>query len=111
MKDHNSRSGNDPETFEYYEEINEVLGCKPNITPKHVLECGLAAEDTSAKTDDGEASPNAGPAIHDSDEDQLEMEFERTLKPGQKRGIASKGKTPDARKSKASSSVETSDLV
>ena len=83
MKDHNSRSGNDRETFEYFEAIDEVLGCKPNITPKRVLECGLAADDTSAKTGDGEDSPNAGLSIHESDEDQLEMEFEKTLKPGQ----------------------------
>ena len=53
----------------YFEEIDEVLGRKPNITPKRVLECGLAADDTSAKTGDGEDSPNAGPSIHESDED------------------------------------------
>ena len=101
VKDHNSQSGNDRETFEYFEEINQALGCKPNITPKHVLECGLAADDTSAKTGDGEDSPNAGPSIHESDEDQLEMEFEKTLKPGQKHAIASKGKKPAAKKSRA----------
>ena len=84
VKDHNSRSGNDRVTFEYFEEIDEVLGCKPNITPKRVLECGLAADVTSAKTGDGEDSSNAGPSMHESDEDQLEMEFEKTLKPGQK---------------------------
>ena len=111
MKDHNSRCGNDRETFEYLEEVDEVLGCKPNITPKRVLECGLAADDTSAKTGDGEDSLNAGPSIHESDEDQLEMEFEKTLKPGHKRAKASKGKKPAANKSKATSSAETGDLV
>ena len=39
------------------------------------------------------------------------MEFGKTLKPGQKRAKASKGKTPNAKKSKALSSAETSDLV
>ena len=107
MKDHNSRSGNDRETFEYFEEIDEVLGCKPNITPKRVLECGLAADNTSAKTGEGEDSPNAGPSIHESNEDQLEMEFEKTLKPGQKRARARKGKKPAAKKS----SAETGDLL
>ena len=111
MKDHNSRSGNDRETFEYFEEIDEVLGCKPNITPKRVLECGLAADDTSAKTGDGEDSPNAGPSIHECDEDQLEMEFKKALKPGHKRAKASKGRKPAANKSKATSSAETGDLV
>lgn len=47
MKDHNSRSENNRETFEFYEEIDEVLGCKPNITPKRVLECGLAEDQTT----------------------------------------------------------------
>ena len=84
-----------------------MLGCKPNITPKRVFECGLAADDTSAKTGEGEDSPNAGPSIHESDEDQLEMEFEKTLKPGQKRAKASKGKKPAAKKS----SAETGDLL
>lgn len=87
------------------------MGCKPNITSKRILECGLATKNTSTKTDDREDSPNAGPAIHNSGEDQLEMEFEKTLKPGQKRAKASKGKTPNAKKSKALSSAETSDLV
>ena len=111
VKDHNSRSGNDRETFEYLEEVDEVLGCKPNITPKRVLECGRAADDTSAKTGDGEDSLNAGPSIHKSDEDQLEMEFEKTLQPGHKRAKASKGKKPAANKSKVTSSAETGDLV
>lgn len=100
VKDHNSRTGNDRETFEYLEQINKVLSCKPNITPKRVLECGLAIDDTRAKT-----------SIHESDEDQLEVEFKKTLKPGPKRAKASKGKKPAAKKSKASSSAQTGDLV
>ena len=59
--------------------MDEVLGCKPNITPKCSLKCGLVADDTSAKMGDVEDSPNAGPSIHESDEDQLEMEFKKTL--------------------------------
>ena len=39
------------------------------------------------------------------------MEFEKTLKPGNKRAKASKGKKPAANKSKATSSAETGDLV
>ena len=41
----------------------KVLGCKPNITSKCILECSLAAEDTSTKTDNGEDSLNTCPAI------------------------------------------------
>lgn len=47
VKDHNSRSGNNWESLEYYNEIDEVLGSKPNITPTEVIECGLA-EDANA---------------------------------------------------------------
>lgn len=45
IKDHNNRSGNNRETFEYYEDLDVVLGCKPNITPKFVLDCGLDTSD------------------------------------------------------------------
>ena len=48
VKDHNSQSGNNWEWFEYYDEIYEVLGSKPNITPKDV-KCGLA-EDANTTT-------------------------------------------------------------
>lgn len=47
VKDHNNRSGNDDKTCEYYEELNEVLGCKPNITPKSTVNCGLSDDDDS----------------------------------------------------------------
>lgn len=68
VKDHNSRGGNNRETFEYFEDIDEVLGCKPNITPKRVLECGLHADDASPKKVDEEDSPS-GQANQDSDEE------------------------------------------
>ena len=41
VKDHNSKSGNNRETFTYYEELNEILGCRPKIAPKTVIECGF----------------------------------------------------------------------
>ena len=43
VKDHNSRSGNDnnQDSFDYFDELNDVLGCKPNIAPRHVVESGL----------------------------------------------------------------------
>jgi len=37
VKDHNSKSGNGLETFTYYEELNEILGCRAKITPKTVV--------------------------------------------------------------------------
>ncbi len=41
VKDHNNKSGNNRETFTYYEELNEILGCRAKITPKTVIECGF----------------------------------------------------------------------
>ena len=39
VKDHNFRNVNNRESFEYYDEIDEVLGSKPNITQKEVVKC------------------------------------------------------------------------
>ena len=102
VKDHNSRSGNNRETFEYYEEIDVVLGCKPNITPKSVLECGLA-EDTSTEMGDSEDSPPLnGQADPDDSDAELEQEFAKNLKGKTKRAKkTSRGKAPVAEKLKA----------
>lgn len=48
VKDHNNKSGNDRETFTYYAELNEILGCRPKITPNSIIECGF--EDDSLPT-------------------------------------------------------------
>ena len=80
MKEHNSRSGNNRESFEYYDEIDEVLGSKPNITPKEAVECGLAEDTNATAVGDSEASPESNiPADHEGDAD-LEQEFEKNLK-------------------------------
>ena len=80
VKDHNSRSGNNRESFEYYDEIDEVLGSKPNITPKEAVECGLAEDTNATAVGDSEASPESNiPADHEGDAD-LEQEFEKNLK-------------------------------
>ena len=41
VKDHNSKNGNDRESFTYYEELKEILGCRAKITRKTVVECGF----------------------------------------------------------------------
>ena len=41
VKDHNNKSGNNRETFTYYQDLNEILGCSAKITPKAVIECGF----------------------------------------------------------------------
>ena len=50
VKDHNNRSSQNRETFEYFEDLDSVLGCKPSITPKSVLECGLGDDDEPASS-------------------------------------------------------------
>ena len=55
MKDHNSRSGNNRETFDYFYEINAVLGCKPNIAPKRVFECGFLEDASSSSMETGDS--------------------------------------------------------
>ena len=37
VKDHNSKSGNNHESFMYYEELNEILGCRAKLAPKTVV--------------------------------------------------------------------------
>ena len=51
VKDHNSWSGNNWELFECYDEIVEVLGSKPNISPK---ECGFAEDGNATAVGDSE---------------------------------------------------------
>ena len=112
VKDHNSRSGNNRESFENYDEIDEVLGSEPNITPKEVVECGLAEDANATAVGDSEASPESNiPADHESDAD-LEQEFEKNLKGNPKRSQKrSKGKAPAVKKVKAASAESNSDLV
>ena len=89
VKDHNSRSGNSRESFEYYDEV----GSKPNITPKEVVESGLAEDANATAVGDAEASPESNiPADHESDTD-LEQKFEKNLKgnpKGSKKGAKEK---------------------
>ena len=113
VKDHNSRSGNNRESFEYYDEMDEVLGSKPNITPKEVVECGLVEDANAAGVGDSETSPESNiPADHESDTD-LEQELEKNLKGNPKRSKKkrSKGKAAAVKKAKAASAESNSDLV
>lgn len=102
MKDHNSRSGNDRESFEYYDEMNEVLGSKPNITPKEVVECGLGENAKTANATAVDENEDLWPAAdHESDTD-LEQEFEKNLKGNPQRSKKkNKGKAPAAKRAKA----------
>ena len=99
--EYNSRSGNNRESFDYYDEIDEVLGSKPNITPKEAVECGLAEDTNVTAVGDSEASPEPNIlADHEGDAD-LEKEFEKNLKGNPKRSKKrSKGRAPAVKKAK-----------
>lgn len=85
---------------------------KPNITPKEVVECGLAEDANTTAVGDSEASPESNiPADHESNTD-LEQEFEKNLKGNPKRSKKrSKRKTPALKKAKAALAESNSDLV
>ena len=83
VKDHNSRSGNNRETFGYFDEIDAVLGCKAKIAPKRVFERGFS-EDVSSSSSSMEISDSADPPQWSGQEDQssdveLEKGFEKNL--------------------------------
>ena len=67
VKDHNSRSGNNREIFDYFDEIDAVLGCKPNIAPKRVFECGFSEDASSSSVETGDS---ADPPQSSGQEDQ-----------------------------------------
>ncbi|PFX15498.1 hypothetical protein AWC38_SpisGene20279 [Stylophora pistillata] len=80
VKEQNFRSGNNWELFKCYDEIDEVLGSKPNITLKEVVKCGLPEDANATAVGDSEASPESNiPADHKRNVD-LEQEFDRNLK-------------------------------
>lgn len=85
IKDHNSRSGNDHETFDYYEELDVLLGCQHNIKPRLVIESGL-----------GETASSADSSIEDEEEEgeennEVDAENDSSSVADQQK---SRGKTP-----------------
>ena len=110
VKDHNSRSGNNRETFDYFDEIDAVLGCKPNIAPKRVFECGFSEDASSSSVETGDSAdpPQSSGQGDQSSDVELEKDFEKNLqgnsKPSKK---ANKGKTPVTTKKRKALPSET----
>ena len=110
VKDHNSKSGNDCESFTYYEELNEILGCRAKITPKTVVECGFI--------DDNSIIP--GPSLEElsesSDDESIRDGEEQTLsealfrrEPAAKKGKKRLATTPNSSKQKGPKSAKSSE--
>ena len=85
VKDHNNRSGNDRETFTYYEDLNEILGCRAKITPKTVVECGFEDDNLPSNISPSSSvrkstSPTPGPSDELSEfSDENEVEEDQSL--------------------------------
>ena len=111
VKDHNSRSGNNRETFDYFDEIDPVLCCKPNIAPKRVFECGFSEDASSSSVETGDSAdpPQSSGQGDQSSDVELEKDFEKNLQgnsqPSKK---ANKGKTPVTTKKRKALPSETS---
>ncbi|KAK3741556.1 hypothetical protein QZH41_002939 [Actinostola sp. cb2023] len=73
-KDHNGRSGHNRETYEYYEELDSVLGYKPNISPRCVVDCGLAESGDESPLDLSKNDKNltSSNGANDYDDDDQE---------------------------------------
>ena len=110
VKDRNSRSGSNRETFDYFDEIDAVLGCKPNIAPKRVFEGGFLEDASSSSVETGDSAdpPQSSGQGDQSSDVELEKDFEKNLqgnsKPSKK---TNKGKTPVTTKKRKALPSET----
>ena len=85
------------ETFEYFEELDEVLGCKPNIIPNHLAECAFDQDkDSPHSTSHDSNSPQLVQDDNDTDPDN-ESERILTKKPARQKQ-PSKGKHQSRKK-------------
>lgn len=104
VKDHNNKSGNDRETFTYYEDLNEILGCRAKITPKTVVECGFEDDAVDNRSESSEAESDG------DGEDLSEALFRRN--PTANKGKKAVASTPNSSKQKsAKSSKADEDLA
>ena len=55
MKDRSNKNGNNRETFTYYEDLNEILGCRAKITPKTVVECSFEDDTVEKRSESSDA--------------------------------------------------------
>ena len=108
VKDHNSQSGNDRESFPHYEQLKEIVGCRAKITPKTVVECGFIDDNSAIPGPSLEELSESGDneIIRDGEEQTLsEASFRR--EPAAKKG--KKGKKCFATMPNSSKSAESED--
>jgi len=121
VNDHNNKSRNEHITFPYFDHLNDVLGCKPRITPKKVVECGFDEQASpcasSSSCTSTPSSTETGDLNLEEPENQEDLSFSESLffkqKPGSNRkgttespSVAKKKQTP-AKKSKKAQDQNT----
>jgi len=121
VNDHNNKSRNEHVTFPYFDHLNNVLGCKPRITPKKVVECGFDEQASpcasSSSCTSTPSSTETGDPNLEEPENQEDLSFSESLffkqKPGSNRkgttespSVAKKKQTP-AKKSKKAQDQNT----
>ena len=113
VKDHNNKSGNDRESFTYYEELNEMLGCRAKITPKTVVECGFIDDNSAPAAIPGPSLEDLSESgddesIRDGEEQSLsEALFRR--EPAAKKGKKRLATTPNSSKQKGPKSAKSAE--
>ena len=110
VKDHNSKSGNDRESFAYYEELNEILGCRAKITPKTVVECGFIDDNSAIPGPSFEELSESGDneSIRDGEEQTLSEAFFRR-EPAAKKGKKCFATMPNSSKQKGPKSAKSAE--
>ena len=119
VKDHNNRSGNDPETFTYYEDLNEMLSCRTKIMQKTVVECGceddnLPSNISLSSSVRKSTSPAPGPSDElsefsdENEEDQSLLEVLFRHKPDAYKRKKALARTPTSSKQQREKSAESS---
>jgi len=97
VKDHNNKSGNERITFPYFDDLNDVLGCKPRITPKKVAECGFDEQSSpcasSSSCPSTLSSTETGDPNLEELKNQEDLSFSESLFFKQKLGSKRKGTT------------------
>ena len=110
VKDHNSKSGNDRESFAYYEELNEILGCRAKISPKTVVECDFIDDNSAIPGPSLEELSESGDdeSIRDGEEQTLSEAFFRR-EPAAKKGRKCFATMPNSSKQKGPKSAKSAE--
>ncbi|XP_033759477.1 uncharacterized protein LOC117341722 [Pecten maximus] len=78
-KDHNNKSGNGTKTCRFFEEFDQLYGCRAGTTPEATL-CSLSVDDTSTSTPQRKKTRKRPAASSASVLEQIEKRQEERMK-------------------------------